>query len=41
MGEMFVLNFVLFDRERDFEYDDDGVTNLGCECDRRRGLDEK
>jgi len=31
---------LLFGLEGVFEYDD-CVTNLGCECDRRSGLDEK
>lgn len=40
-GETIVLKEVLlFDLDGDFEYED-CVTNLGCEWDRRSGLDEK
>lgn len=40
-GETRVLNAVLlFDLDGALEYED-WVTNLGCECDRRRGADEK
>jgi hypothetical protein len=41
LGETIVLKVVLlFDLDGDFEYED-CVTNLGCEWDRRSGLDEK
>ena len=40
-GEIRVLNVVLlFDLESELEYEDCD-TNLGCEWDRRSGLDEK
>jgi hypothetical protein len=41
LGEDIVLKVLLFfDLDGDFEYEG-CVTNLGWECDRRSGLDEK